>query len=161
MARATQTRESNRDCSKQAAVGDCSRNWKFPLFGTLNVGAFTIGHYLDDPLFVGVGGAVAVRRVKRGPGCVTAWSRVGCTQVYWDTGPLRSAADLKHATNRACTNSHLLDHLQALYIFQWFSIIFWCFRGLLNTLVSNILFNIGSQATSMQYQTNPFLISEA
>ena len=70
MARATQTRESNRDCSKQAAVGDCSRNWKFPLFGTLNVGAFTIGHYLDDPLFVGVGGAVAVRRVKRGPGCV-------------------------------------------------------------------------------------------
>ena len=42
----------------------------FPLLGTLNVGAFTIGHYLDDPLFVGVGGAVAVRRVKRGPGCV-------------------------------------------------------------------------------------------
>ena len=75
MARATQTRESNRDCSKQAAVGDCSQNWKlpfdiFPLLGTVNVGAFTIGHYLDDPLFVGVGGAVAVRRVKRGPGCV-------------------------------------------------------------------------------------------
>ena len=40
------------------------------ILGTLNVGAFTIGHYLDDPLFVGVGGAVAVRRVKRGPGCV-------------------------------------------------------------------------------------------
>ena len=86
----------------------------------MNVGAFTIGHYLDDPLFVGVGGAVAVRRVKRGPGCVTAWSRVGCTQVYWDTGPLRSAADLKHATNRACTNSHLLVHLQALYILMGF-----------------------------------------
>ena len=45
---------------------------------------------------------------------------MGCTQVYWDTGPLRSAADLKHATNRACTNSHLLVHLQALYILMVF-----------------------------------------
>ena len=75
MAPATQTRESNRDCSKQAAseivVGIGRNCLLIPIIlGTLNVGAFTIGHYLDDPLFVGVGGAVAVRRVKRGPGCV-------------------------------------------------------------------------------------------
>ena len=41
--------------------------------------------------------AVAVRRVKRGPGCVTAWSRVGSTQVYW----AHFASNLKHATTRA------------------------------------------------------------
>ena len=42
-------------------------------------------------------GPVAVRRVKRGPGCVTAWSRVGSTQVYW----AHFASNLKHATTRA------------------------------------------------------------
>ena len=56
--------------------------------------------------------AVAVRRVKRGPGCVTAWSRVGSTQVYW----AHFASNLKHATTRAYpptkTSAELIWKLQ-------------------------------------------------